>query len=409
MKLQPAVDHEISRPVAFLAQSNAPVDRLRIALLVESTSAGVGRHVIDLAFALLELGHDIDLLYSTGRIDTRFSRGVAELSFRGVRTCEIDMRHDLDLADLSSARQVRRYLRRNGPFHILHAHSTKAGFVGRIAALGLGCKTVYTPHDLVTNAPFRSRGYKAAAGYLERGLAVLGDAVLCVSEEEKQSALRLQFPGTKLYVVQNGIELSEADEFRKDRPAMREALGLNNADICIGFVGRMVPAKAPGALLEAFALARRDLHRSVKLVFVGSGPESFALQKRIDQLQLQEYVILAGEMNGLQTMAAFDLFVLPSLTEAFPYVMLEALSMGLPVISTDVGGATALVREGVNGFVVPKSVPEEMAIVLRKLISDAQLRREMGAASSKLVRQFSLDDMVRQIENIYRKLLEPKP
>jgi glycosyltransferase involved in cell wall biosynthesis len=405
MKIPPATDCEINQPIASFDQSIARVDRLRIALLVEATSGGVGRHVIDLAFALHGLGHSVDLLYSTGRIDERFSVGLGELAFKGVKTCEIDMRHGLHMDDLSSIHQVRQYLRKNGPFDILHNHSTKAGFVGRIAALGLGCRALYTPHGLVTNAPFRSRSYRVAAGWLERGLAVLGDAVLCVSEEERQSALERRLPGTKLYVIENGIDLSEAELYREDRPAMRRTLGLDNSDVCVGFVARMIPGKAPRVLLEAFALVQGDLDRPVKLVFVGSGPESSALQRRIDQLQLQEHVLLAGELNGLQAMAAFDIFVLSSMSEAFPYVMLEALSMDLPVISTDVGGATTLVHEGVNGFVVKKSMPGEMAVALRKLVSDPELRRKMGTASREIASQFSLAGMAQRIEQVYRKLL----
>ncbi len=405
MKMTTAIEHEISQPSAVSDQPTARGARLRIALLVESTSAGVGRHVIDLAGALHELGHSVDLLYSTRRIDARFLAGLAELACKGVKTCEIDMRHGLHPADVLAIRNVRRYLRANGPFDILHCNSTKAGFVGRIAALGKGCQTIYTPHGLVTDAPFRGRGYRFVAGWLERGLAALGDAVICVSTEEQENALELKIPCTKLYVIQNGINISEAEQYRRDRSAMRKRLLLNDADICVGFVARMIPGKAPGDLLEAFAFAQRDMGLPVKLVFVGSGPESCALQRRIDQLQLQERVLLAGELNGLQAMAAFDVFVLPSISEAFPYVMLEALSMGLPIISTDVGGVTAMVREGTNGFVVRKSKPEEIATALRKLIADPELRRKMGAASSELSGQFSLAEMARQVEQVYRKLL----
>ena len=272
----------------------AIADRLRIALLVESSSAGVGRHVIDLAFALHELGHSIDLLYSTRRIDARFSRGLAELAFKGVKVCEIDMHHGLHLADVSSIGEVRRYLRINGPFDIVHTHSTKAGLIGRVAALGLDCHTLYTPHGLVTSAPFRSRGYRFVAGCLERGLATLGDAVLCVSKEERDNALQLKLPCAKLYVIQNGIDLSEAEQYRAGRPTMRRKLSVNEADVCVGFVARMIPGKAPGVLLEAFALAVRDLDCPVKCsCSLGVGRELCFAGESLPQLKLQDHVILA--------------------------------------------------------------------------------------------------------------------
>jgi glycosyltransferase involved in cell wall biosynthesis len=344
-------------------------------------------------------------LYSARRIDARFSNGLAQAVALRVETCVIDMRHNLHPVDLSAIQSVRRYLRRDGPFDVLHCHSTKAGLVGRIAGLGMGCRTLYTPHGLVTNAPFRSRGYLALAGWLERRLAGIGDAVICVSKEERQHALEVRLPEAKIRVAPNGIDLSEAERYLEGRAPMRARLSVGNADICVGFVGRMIAGKAPGMLLEAFAEARKGLPVATKLVFVGSGPEAPVLQSRIEQLGMQQDVLLAGEMIGAQAMAAFDVFVLPSLSEAFPYVLLEALSMGLPVISTDIGGVSELVHEGRNGFVTRRSAPEEMSEALRSLLVDADLRRRMGEASKELGRQFTLEGMAQRIVGIYRELL----
>jgi glycosyltransferase involved in cell wall biosynthesis len=405
MKILSAADYEIDHPLA--ASTHPPVKGvpLRIALLVESTSAGVGRHVIDLAYALHELGHRVDLLYCARRIDERFSAGLAGLACKGVKICEIDIRHGLHPTDVLAMRAVRRYLRKNGPFDILHCHSTKAGFAGRIAAAGLGARTVYTPHALVTMSPFSTKVYRTLAGWLERSLALLGDAVICVSEQELEHARKLGIRPSALHTIPNGIDLADAQRYRKNRSAMRASFGLNGEEICVGFVGRMSPQKAPRMLLEAFALASQNMALPAKLVFVGSGSECPELRNRIDELGLQDHVMMVGEFNGLPAMSAFDIFALPSVYEGLPYVLLEALSMGLPVISTDVGGATALVHEGVNGFVVKKSMPGEMAIALRKLISDPELRRKMGAASSEMASQFSLAGMATRTEQVYRKLL----
>jgi glycosyltransferase involved in cell wall biosynthesis len=167
----------------------------------------------------------------------------------------------------------------------------------------------------------------------------------------------------------------------------------------------MIPGKGPRALLDAYALAQGDRPFQAKLVFVGEGSECPRLQAEIVQLGLREQVILAGELNGLQAMSAFDIFALPSLSEAFPYVLLEALAMGLPIISTKVGGVSELVHEGCNGFVVNKCAPEEMALALRKLLADSALRRRMGQASLDLSRKFSLDEMARGIVQVYQELL----
>jgi glycosyltransferase involved in cell wall biosynthesis len=405
MNTSPASDYEIDQPFAAFGQSAARGDRLRIAFLVEATSAGVGRHVIDLASAMRELGHSVDLLYSMRRIDSRFSDGLELLASRGVATCEIDMRHSLHPADLVAIGKVRRYVHANGPFDILHCHSTKAGFVGRVAALGANSRKIYTPHALITMSPFQSAAYHNLAGWLERVLASLGDAVICVSENEYKHARELGLAASTLYTVPNGIDHCDAHRHRMHRSAMRAHFGLGDREVCIGFVGRLSQQKSPLLLLEAFALIPRDLVPPTRLLFIGSGPEVPILRKRINELGLQKDVLMIGELNGLQAMSAFDIFALPSTYEGLPYVLLEALSMGLPVVSTDVGGVATLVLEGINGFVTKKSVPAEMATALQKLLLDPDLRNRMGAASSEMTSQFSLVAMARQVEEVYRKLL----
>jgi glycosyltransferase involved in cell wall biosynthesis len=269
----------------------------------------------------------------------------------------------------------------------------------------MGCSTVYTPHGLVTNAPLKSPIYLAVAGWLERRLAALGNSILCVSDDERKHAVIIGLPGKQLHVVHNGIDLGEAEQHLKNRPAMRARFSLHDEEICVGFVGRMIPGKAPGLLLEAFALAREGLTFPSKLIFVGSGPEELTLPNAIMQLGLQDDVMLVGELVGLQAMAAFDIFVLPSLSEAFPYVILEALSLGLPVVSTDVGGVSELVIEGYNGFIAEKATPVEVAKALRKLLVDADLRIRLGNGSKRIGSQFSIDRMTQTVIRHYQELL----
>jgi len=171
------------------------------------------------------------------------------------------MRHGLHPADAIAILACPVVLAGEWSLRYSHCHSTKAGLVGRLAAVGMGCCILYTPHGLVTNAPFRSRGYRALAGWLERGLALLGDVILCNSEGEKRHAEEVGLPSTKLCVIPNGIDTVRSGMYVEDRAAMRARLSLNEADICVGFVGRMIPGKGPGVLLEAFGT--RAAHRGL--------------------------------------------------------------------------------------------------------------------------------------------------
>src|SRR5690242_1602279 len=111
---------------------------MKIALVVEAASGGTGRHVTDLAGELLRMGHRVDILYSRRRTDPRFENAVRTFSADPhFRSCRFDWTHDLSPSDLAAAAALTRYLYRQGPFDIVHGHSTKAGLLARIAGSSL--------------------------------------------------------------------------------------------------------------------------------------------------------------------------------------------------------------------------------------------------------------------------------
>ena len=179
----------------------------RIVLLVESCSAGVGRHVVDLAAGLAGLGKEVHLLYSKNRMDSRFADGLTRLAWLGIRCREVLMRHQVHPSDGTAFLSVRRYLRRYGPFDIIHCHGTKAGLIGRLAAVSMPIQSVYSPHAFVTMAPGAGRIYRFAAKCLEKVLSRLEDKIICVSEKEKMHAVGLTLPAEKLSTITNGIDV----------------------------------------------------------------------------------------------------------------------------------------------------------------------------------------------------------
>jgi glycosyltransferase involved in cell wall biosynthesis len=126
-----------------------------------------------------------------------------------------------------------------------------------------------------------------------------------------------------------------------------------------------------------------------------------ALKQEARRLNLSECVTFGEEIDGALAMAAFDVFALSSRYEGFPYVLLEALAMGLPIVSTDVGGAAAVIRSGENGFVVPVGAVSDLAEALRKLTSDDELRDSMAAKSLWRSEMFSLDRMLNETLAVY--------
>jgi glycosyltransferase involved in cell wall biosynthesis len=368
-------------------------------MVVEAALAGVGRHVLDLCERLPARGHGVQLIYSPLRADAAFCRRVARIE--GVRVVEIAMRRGPSLSDVAAIRAVRRHLRTEEPFDVLHTHSTKAGVVGRLASVGLPPAVVYTPNAVRSMDPRLSRPARALYGVAERLLAEVTDIIVTVSVRERRHLRRLGVPGSKLRLVPNAIEHAELP----DRAEARRRLGLPADAPVVGFVGRLAPQKAPDVLLEAFAeLGRR--RGDVLLAVVGYGEMEGTLRQRARELGIEANVYWLGERPGRQSMPAFNVFALPSRYEGLPYTLLEARSAGLPLVTTPAAGAETLVEPGENGILVPPDRPDLLAVALDEVLGDPAARRRMGRASLARAAEFPLSRMVDVTVEVYRSAME---
>lgn len=379
----------VSRPL-----SPSPVRR--VCLVTESAGAGVGRHFLDLAAGLARRGIEVVAIYSPGRCDASFRERQAKIT--SVRFVELPMRravHPLDAVDLV---RLVKCIRSEGPFDVVHCHSSKAGALGRLAARWLRVPSVYTPHALVTLDPTLSPLKRRFYGGVERWLARKAAALIAVSPDEAEHAAALGIDPQKLCVVLNGIEPPEFPT----RDAVREELGLSADTFCVGFVGRLTSQKAPELLMEALAdLKKRQIEATA--VIVGSGPEDARLREQVARLGLAGQVRLLGDRVATNVMPAFDVFCLPSRYEGLPYVLVEALAAGLPIVARRVGGAAACVDHGANGFIVEREGSDELANALASLQANAAMRNAFARHSLNKVRSFGLDRMIEETCAIYER------
>jgi glycosyltransferase involved in cell wall biosynthesis len=378
---------------------------MKLLYVVESTAAGVGRQVMGLANGLLKRGHQIHLIYSDIRSDQVFDRNVSDLSARpGFHAHLVAMQRYPDLRDLLAIRSLRRYLRHNGPFDLVHFHSTKAGFIGRLGLAGFNGKRLYSPQGFVTIDPNRSRLVRAPARILEALLSRLCDGIVVVSQHEYLHALGLGIASAKLCLISNGVALDRVSSVR-DRAAIRHEWGVGDSDVCIGFIGRLVPVKSPETMLRSFAAVLSRSRTPTKLVMVGDGPLAQSCRRLAVGLGIDPQVIWLGQQDAKTLMHAFDLLALTSDAEGHPLVVLEALARGLPVVATSVGGIAETVRDGVNGFIAPVRGIAEIADALTKLVDNAALRKRMGRASLEIAPTFSIDRMIDQTVAFYQQIL----
>jgi glycosyltransferase involved in cell wall biosynthesis len=373
----------------------------RVCLVTEAAGAGVGRHFLDLASGLAQRDIEVVAIYSPGRCDASFRQRQQKVS--GVRFVELPMRraiHPLDAADLL---QLTRCIHRHGPFDVFHCHSSKAGALGRVAAALLRTPSVYTPHALVTLDPTLSPLKRRVYAGIERWLSHRSEAIIAVSPDEAEHAASLGIKRQKVHVVLNGIESISFPS----REVARRQLDLQPNDFCIGFVGRLTAQKAPELLVAALAELKQK-NSSAVAVFVGSGPLENLVRAQIEQLDLAQNVRLLGDTIATNVMPAFDAFCLPSRYEGLPYVLLEALAAGLPIVARRVGGVQACVEHGANGFVVENNSPSDLATAISYLADNPTLRCQFASRSTAKATAFSADRMVEETVSVYESVVTCK-
>lgn len=239
------------------------------------------------------------------------------------------------------------------------------------------------------------------------------DRVLAVSR-----AVAAQFPTSpKVEVIHNGFSPEEfAVPKAKLSRAFRDQFNLGD-EFVVGCVGRIKwVRKGQEILVQAAALLEKKGIQA-KYVIVGApfpGNETHLdeLRRLIRDLNLESRVVLTGELEDTRpAYAAMDVFVLPSAQpEPFGGVVMEAMSMGIPVIATAIGGSLDQVADGVTGFLIPPSDPQALAEKIDVLIRDPQLRSRMAQAGPERIAQtFSLEGMVRRLEQVYLEVLPGSP
>jgi len=212
----------------------------------------------------------------------------------------------------------------------------------------------------------------------------------------------------RITTVPIGIEDEPPEERAAARLATREHLGVKDQTVVIGNVARLVPFKGHRILLDAIALVARQ-EPDVLFPIIGDGELLETLQQQARSLGVAEKIRFLGFQDNLHLWyPAFDVYCHSSLemaAEMFPIAILRALSTGLPVVCSRVGGIALMVREGISGYLVPPEDPGALAASLLQVIRDAALRKRMGAGSAALFReQFHAAAMAEKVEHVYRDL-----
>ncbi|MEO5641057.1 MAG: glycosyltransferase [Sphingomicrobium sp.] len=365
---------------------------MRLCQIVEAASGGTGRHVLDLSAALHTRGHDVTIVYSPLRADPGFD---AEARHGGARMLTLAMRRQPGLSDLVAARGLSRLVAERGPFDVVHAHSSKAGAVVRLAAVG-GAARVYTPHALATLDPDRGAASRSLIGLAERLLGPRTDALIAVSLAEYDEAGRLGIAASRRYLIANRLQQARFTP----RDEARAALGATPGQIWVGFAGRLVRQKAPLMFVAAVIAAMRRAP-GVRALILGDGEQAPLVEQAIAASEFADRFTWHREARARDWLAALDLFVITSRFEGLPYVLLEALAAAVPVLSTPVGGASELL--GMGSGVVASS--DSLPAMLLELVARPERLSRLAYEAGRGVATSAGPQMIDRTEALYRKLM----
>jgi glycosyltransferase involved in cell wall biosynthesis len=361
-----------------------------------SEMGGAQKHVLLLSTELKNKGYDVTIFTSAG------GKLIEKAQENGIEVVLVpDMVRDIDISkDIKAVKNLHR-LFRDGGFDIVHCHSSKAGILARIAAKLAGTKkVVYTAHGFVFNEPM-SNLKRTVYIYIERIGAMLGDKVIAVSKKDCDSALENRLVDKdKLTFIPNAIpeirkdELSEAAQVKKE-------FGIQEEEFVLGTISNFYETKGHKYLIEALKRLYAEGYR-FKTVFAGQGPKLQEMKSLA--AGYSDIMFLGYREDNYDIMNILDLFVLPSIKEGMPYVILEAMSLGKPVLCTKVGALTDMITDGINGYIVE---PQDSGLIYDKLkwiLSNRDKAVAVGIAGEKYVSDnFALSKFTESVIRIYEE------
>ena len=298
-----------------------------------------------------------------------------------------------------------RRLLQDGRFDIVHAHLPQAAALARLVVASLPKAErpplVYTEHSMWDKMAVLVKAVNRLTIGMDRALVV-------VSESARRSLPERLRPEAR--VVIHGVDLERSESVRARRAELRQALraefGISTDELAVVTVANLRPEKGYDVLLDA---ARRLEESGVRarVVAVGRGPLREELERRSQALGLGDRFVFAGQRaDALELMAGSDVFVLASRQEGLPVALMEACSLGLPVVATRVGEMAELLVDGASAVVVPAENPDALADALALVVADASLRERLGQGSLALAGRFDVAKAAKEIESIYSEILE---
>ena len=377
----------------------AKKDRIKVLWLTTSTAGGTGLHAYYIAKHLSRDRFDLTLAFGPGY---PMDEQIATL---GVPIVHFSLSRRLSpLKNLRGLIQLYRYLRKNS-FDIVCIGNAIAGFTGRVAAwLARVPVRVFVLHSFASH-PHQSWIKRTVFRAIERAMDPLTTRYVAVADVMRRFGVAHGImKSDKVDVIYNGIDLPE--KISTSPETIRSELGLKPDSVVVGTLARFETQKGLEYLNRAAEIVRGQ-SSNVEFLIVGDGPLKDDLLAQVRQLGIEDMVCFVGWRTDVpELLACMDVFCMPSLWEAMPFTLIEAMAAERPIVATNIDGIPEVVIDGATGLLVPPENPSLLSEAILKLAEDPELRRHMGlAARQRVEAEFTVAKMIQRYENLISSLV----
>ena len=371
--------------------------KLRVLFIITQSELGGAQQ-----FILQFIGQaQKDAYEFTVAVGTDGNRSLADILVSqniNIATLPLLKRNIRPISDFLAIRQTRNLIDKIKP-DTLFLVSSKAGFIGALAAKNSKTrpKVIYRIGGWSFNDP-RPAWQKSLWRFLEKLSAPWKDIIILNNTHDLNQAKGIGIkPCEKLVLIHNGLDPYKINFLSKNDARIK--LGLSLDKKVIGTIANFYPTKGLENIIETAVKIKRD---DVMFCIIGDGAGRPNLEKLIRDNNLEEKVILVGRKESASSyLTAFDVFLLPSVKEGFPWAILEAMAAKLPIIATRVGAVPEIIENGVSGYIVESRNPDQIAQHITTLLGSESKAKEMGIqAHQRLIFAFNIESTIHQIEKL---------
>lgn len=364
-------------------------------LVTLSEMGGAQKHVLLLSRELKSQGYEVTVFTSYGgKLINKLRESEIKVELVPDMVREINI-----IKDIKAVFYLYKKFKEE-KYDIVHCHSSKAGILGRTAAFLAGIKKiVYTAHGFVFNEPMSSLKRLIYVN-IERVGAAFGDKIIAVSKKDCDSAIENKISRReKLIYVPNALPEIDKSELR-DKSELKAELNINQGEFVLGTISNFYETKGHVYLIDALKRLY-DEGYSFVTVFAGEGPK---LQEMKELSKDYNIKFLGYREDNYDIINLLDLFVLPSIKEGMPYVILEAMGLGKPVLCTKVGALTDIISEGKNGYILEPGNSNLLYDKIKWILENKTSIDNLGIEGKRYVEEnFSMKAFTEAVTRIYQE------